>query len=198
MNMYLLMYLLQCRSRTQSRLNNLLFVLYLFASGCEQTTIGLKNRMQISLVQWVKEVDIWCVFNISHKVFRYCYSYFLNFWYAGCSWLAIYAFQGYMFSMSIDYFSFFIFVSLVVFLLLFFVSFIIVVVFFCFCDCYFFAFCEHGHANLWFNILFSYLFFRLIFFWVFPKCSGQRRWRYVWENLLICFYIILRFHEILI
>ena len=37
------------------------------------------------------------------------------------------AFWGYMLSMSIDYFSFFLFVSLVAFLLLLFVSFIIVV-----------------------------------------------------------------------
>ena len=98
-------------------------------------------------------------------------------------------------------FLFFPFFSLVAFLLLLFVSFIIFVVclpFFCCCDFYFFAFCEHGHANLWFNILFSYLFFRLFFFWVFHRCSGQRRWRYVWGNLLICFYIILRFHKILI
>ena len=73
MNMYLRMYLLQCRSRTQSQLNNLWFVFYLLASGCEQTTVGLTNRMQISLVQWVKVVEIWCVFNISHKMFRYCY-----------------------------------------------------------------------------------------------------------------------------
>ena len=73
MNMYLAMYLLQCRSRTWSRLNNLWFVFYLLASGCEQTTRGLKNQMQISLVQWVKAVDIWYVFSISHKVFRYCY-----------------------------------------------------------------------------------------------------------------------------
>ena len=63
-------------------------------------------------------------------------------------------------------FLFFPFFSLVAFLLLLFVSFIIFVVclpFFCCCDFYFFAFCEHGHANLWFNILFSYLFFRLFF-----------------------------------
>ena len=82
---------------------------------------------------------------------------------------------------------FFLFVSLVVFLLLLFVSFIIVVDFCPFFVAaiviHFFAFCEHGLANLWFNILFSYLFFRLFFFWVFHRCSGKRRWSYVWGEL---------------
>ena len=77
---------------------------------------------------------------------------------------------------------FLLFVSLVVFYYcyLYFLLLLLLFFLFLFLRLLFFAFCEHGHANLWFNILFSYLFFRLFFFGVFHRCSGKRQWRYVW------------------
>ena len=51
--------------------------------------------------------------------------------------------------------------------------------YFCCCDCYFIAFCEHGHANYGLIFCFPTCFF-VYFSFGCSTCSGKRRWRYVW------------------
>ena len=121
---------------------------------------------------------------------------------------------------------FLLFVSLVVFYYcyLYFLLLLLLFFLFLFLRLLFFAFCEHGHANFWFDMLFflfAFSYFFLIFvtsfcfgfnWWkvgldnrcclfradVDSTCSGKRRWRYVWGNLLFCYDIILWFHVVLI